>query len=231
MTYRVLDAYSCTGIYADGLTAAGADVFCIDNDPAALRHNPHPHALGDALKLLADKGFLAQFDAIHASPPCQAHSATRKLADAQGRGTGRAIDLLPQTMTLLRRSGLPWVIENVNRSPLRFHPNRARLCGSSFGLKVERHRWFVSEDFDLTGTVCAHRSAFDVDPISHKPRPWGIYYAQGDNIPSGGRTATSLEHGHAVMGLTKRQVPWKYLCESLPPTYGLHIGAQMMAQR
>jgi DNA (cytosine-5)-methyltransferase 1 len=179
----LLDAFSCAGLGADGYVAAGFDVVCLDQDPKALLHNPHKQELGDALKLLADKKFMAQFDAVHASPPCQGYSATRMLANAQGRGQGRAINLLEPVRDLLNRWGGPWIIENVPRSPVKDWAGVVQLCGSSWDLKVKRHRLFApSKGLILLGSKCDH-SKFEIDPKSGKPRPWGVYYAKGDNIP------------------------------------------------
>lgn len=225
----LLDACSCAGIGADGYANAGWDVVALDNDPRALKHNPYPTVKRDVLDALADRTFMAQFDAVHASFPCQGFSATRELARAQGRGTGRGIDLLTPGMPLLRALDIPWVVENVERSPVRHMPGAARTCGSAYGLHVQRHRWYApSPGITLTSDVCDH-STFPRDPITNKPRPWGVYYAKGDNIPAGGRTATTLAHGMEVMGVT-RPVPWKYLCEGLPPVFTENIGRQLLAQ-
>ena len=255
---RILEAYACAGHYGDGLADAGLRPYAIDNDPRALRHNPHPQLEMDALdaldRLIAGELLpfthyapgsagtrcrvrpvshvewlgLDAFAAAHGSPPCQGHSATRELANAQGRGAGRAVDLIPATRDRFRQTGLPWVIENVYRSPLRHEPH-TMLCGSAFYLEVERHRLFVTEGFDLEGTLCIHADAFPLDLGTLKPRPWGVYHTKGDSIPSGGRTVHTLEQGMRVMGITRR-TPWKYLCEALPPAYGRHLGAQMLAQ-
>lgn len=250
MRARMLDLCSCTGIAGDGY-ATRFDVYAVDNDPAALRHNPHPQHCGDVMDVLrallrgeriafthrdgtVEPLGLDDFALLHISPPCQAHSATRKLADAQGKGQGRAIDLLTPVMALLDGPlgfPIPWVVENVERSPLRTHPRRVRLCGSSFGLKVQRHRLFAySPGLLLTGPPCDHAGAFDRDPTTGKPRPWGVYYAMGDSIPSGGRTVATLADGHAVMGVTERSVPWKYLCEALPPVFTAHLADQLAEQ-
>lgn len=222
---RMLHTFSCSGIGSDGYARAGFDVTCVDIDHRALKHNPHPSIHADALEILRDKAFLDTFDVVHASPPCQLYSATRRLAEAQGKGKGRAVDLLGPTLELLRDWGGPWTMENVERSPLKHEGNVARICGSSFGLVVQRHRLFgFSEHFDASQitTPCDH-STFPVDPDSGKPRPWGVYYAKGDRIPSGGRTVDTLEQGLEAMGVDRR-VPWKYLCESVPPVYTEHVG-------
>jgi hypothetical protein len=227
----MVDFFGCAGLGADGY-AEHFDVVVVDTDGAALRHAAkagHEVVKGDALALLRDRGFMRSFVFAHTSPPCQGHSATRQLAIAQGKGVGRSVDLIPATLDALRLLDIPWVIENVNRSPVRRMPGAVRLCGSSFGLRVERHRWFApSPGLVLTGTVCDHGGAFDRDPITGKPRPWGVYGSKSDNIPSGGRTVTSAAMGHEVMGINHRAVPWKYLCEGLPPAFTAHLGQQVV---
>lgn len=228
----MLDAYGCAGLGADGY-AEHFDVVVLDNETAPLRHAAkagHHTVHGDAPTLLRDRGFMRQFVFAHTSPPCQGHSATRQLAIAQGKGVGRAVDLIPTTLAALSALDIPWIIENVNRSPVRHMPGAVRLCGSSFGLRAERHRWFApSPGLDLVGTICDHAGAFDVDPISGKPRPWGVYGSKADAIPSGGRTVTSAAMGHEVMGIRHRTVPWKYLCEGLPPVFTRHLAEQVVA--
>lgn len=226
----MLDAYGCAGLGADGY-AECFDVVVLDIESAPLRHAAKAgyHVVrGDATVLLRDRGFMRQFVFAHTSPPCQGHSATRQLAIAQGKGTGRAVDLIPATHAALAALDIPWIIENVNRSPVRHMPGAVRLCGSSFGLRVERHRWFApSPGLDLVGTRCDHAAAFDRDPRTGKPRPWGVYGSKADAIPSGGRTVPTAAMGHDVMGITHRVVPWKYLCEGLPPVFTRHLGRQV----
>lgn len=79
---------------------------------------------------------LEGFDAIHASPPCQAYS----MAGQQWRSAGKEYpDLLAQTRERLERSGVPYIIENVPMAPLL---NPIKLNGAMFGLKVRRVRYF-----------------------------------------------------------------------------------------
>jgi DNA (cytosine-5)-methyltransferase 1 len=88
----------------------------------------------DALTL--DPAFIASFDAIHASPPCQSYSDLAKRngnADEWPR-------LVEPVRELLVQSGLPYIIENVEGAPLL---NPVVLCGTMFpGLRVLRHRLF-----------------------------------------------------------------------------------------
>ena len=56
-----------------GYHRAGFDVLGVDIEPQP--RYPFQFVQGDALEFLAEHG--TEFDAIHASPPCQDHSASR----------------------------------------------------------------------------------------------------------------------------------------------------------
>lgn len=99
-------------------------------------------------------------------------------------------------------------------------PDELVLCGSMFGLKVRRHRWFWSSELILT-PECAHAT---------QGRPVGVYHVMGDEIPNGGRTAKTLQEGLDAMGVD-RKVPWGSLKEGIPPAYTRWIGEQFLAQR
>ena len=94
---------------------------------------------GDVLTL--DPAFLRDFDFIWASPPCQALSAMKVLHNALPH-----LNLIPQTRELLKASGKPYVIENVEGA--RAHLiNPIMLCGTMFdlgaeGRELQRHRLF-----------------------------------------------------------------------------------------
>jgi len=154
---------------------------------------------------------LAEYDLIHASPPCQTHSITRNLRIAQGKQTDK-LDLIEPTRALLQASGKPYVIENVPGAPL-FKP--ILLCGSAFDLKVRRHRLFES-NVELKGTVCDHKK---------QGRPVGVYGSMRDEIPSGGKTAESIEQAREAMGID--WMIWGELVEAIPPVYTEYIGRQV----
>lgn len=154
---------------------------------------------------------LAEYDLIHASPPCQTHSITRNLRIAQGKQTDK-LDLIEPTRALLQASGKAYVIENVPGAPL-FKP--ILLCGSAFDLKVRRHRLFES-NLELKGTVCDHKK---------QGRPVGVYGSMRDEIPSGGKTAESIEQAREAMGIN--WMIWGELVEAIPPVYTEYLGRQV----
>ena len=138
MARKLLDLYCKAGGASKGYALAGFEVIGVDIRKQ--KRYPFQFIQADALEILADQKFLSTFDVITASPPCQTHSITQHLRNAQGKTTDK-VDLIPQTRSGLIASGKPYVIENVMGAPL---INAVTLCGSSFGLKVRRHRQFES---------------------------------------------------------------------------------------
>lgn len=138
---RLADLCSGAGGAAVGYARAGFEVVGVD-----LRRQPeYPFEFhrGDALRFS-----LRGFDAVHASPPCQGWTPPVLASKALHLFPPHA-DLVGPMREKLEASGLPYVIENVPRAPVR---RDVRLCGSAFGLGVVRHRvfelgrWTVDED-------------------------------------------------------------------------------------
>lgn len=148
----LLDLFCGAGGCAVGYHRAGFDVVGVDIEPQP--RYPFECIKADALEVL-QSGDL-NFDAIHASPPCQKFSRA-----AQRAGTAdRHPDLLTPTRSLLSKLSVPWVIENVPGAPVRtwFY-----LCGTMFGLQVRRHRYFETGNWTmpaLTGMHCNHNGKF-----------------------------------------------------------------------
>jgi len=197
---------------SDGYAAAGFDVHGVDYNPQP--NYPYSFTQADALDVLLSST-PKEFDVIHASPPCQAHTRAKHLRKAQG-GTSKAGDLLTPTLSLLQKrwSHKIWIVENVPGAP--GMDDAVVECGSAYDLGVRRHRLFLS-NVPLEGSGCDHAG---------QGRPWGVYHVMGDSIPKGGRTALSLEHGLEVMGVD-RSIPWNSLKEGFPPAYTEHLGHQL----
>ena len=207
---KLLDLFCGVGGASVGYARAGFEVHGVD-----LKHGkryPFTYLRADVLDVLQDQEFIDQFDVIHASPPCQTHSITQHLRNAQGKSTSK-IDLIPQTRAALIASGKPYIIENVVGSPL---INPIQICGSSFGLKVRRHRLFES-NMPLKGSICNHKE---------QGRPIGVYGSLNDQIPNGGRTAETIDQARQAMGMD--WAIWTELVEAIPPAYTEYIGKQIM---
>jgi len=208
---RLLDLYSKAGGASTGYHLAGFTEI-VGVDIQKQKRYPFEFIQADALEIMQDLEFLKSFDAIVASPPCQTHSATKHLRNAQGRETTK-LDLIPETRAALKLSGKPYIIENVPGAPL---INPTLVCGSHFGLKVRRHRIFES-NIELIGTKCEHKQ---------QGRPIGVYGRLRDNIPSGGKTAESIEQAREAMGID--YMIWTELVEAIPPAYTEFLGKQLM---
>ncbi len=207
---RLLDLCCGAGGAAAGYGRAGFEVVGIDKDDQP--HYPFEFRRDDALEVLADRAFIAGFDAIHASFPCQGFSAYRR----RGAGVGDGYpDLITPGRPLLEATGLPWVMENVEWSPVR---PVVRLCGSSFGLDVRRHRWFET-NVPMMSPPCAHGL--------QKPR-----FAHATNRANLRRTVEigvwriPLPVQQAAMGIDWMTLD--ELTEAIPPAYTEFIGAQLM---
>src|SRR5688572_4477612 len=122
MKPRLLDLYCGAGGAAMGYHRAGFEVVGVDIQPQP--RYPFPFHQADARSL--PNFFLAAFNAIHASPPCQAYSPLGALSPDKTYP-----DLIAFTRALLDGSGVPYVIENVMSAPL-VKERSIVLCGSMF---------------------------------------------------------------------------------------------------
>jgi len=211
---RLLDAYSCAGGAGYGYHLAGWDVTGLDKEPQP--NYPFRFIQADALDVLADRDFMAQFDAVHASPPCQ----FRALATLSQRRRGAEYpDLIGPTRTLLEQLTVPWVIENVPDTPLR--PD-IRLCGCQFGLELpgigylKRERWFETS-WRAFGLEMPHRHVGHAISIA------------GHGTPAWMRAKTGhigVAEWRQVMGIS-----WTTraeLTEALPPAYTRYVGGLLL---
>src|SRR5687768_6327417 len=130
---RLLDLFCGAGGCSKGYQRAGFDVVGVDINPQP-RHCGDEFYQADALEVLrlliageTWQGYvLADFAAVHASPPCQLYSTLRNAA--ADRGSGHP-DLVAPTRELLEATRLPWVMENVPGAPM---APAIVLCGSMF---------------------------------------------------------------------------------------------------
>jgi DNA (cytosine-5)-methyltransferase 1 len=210
---RLLDLFCCAGGAAIGYSRAGFEVVGVDIKPQP--HYPLQFIQADALAL--DPEFIASFDAIHASPPCQSYSDLAKRngnADAWPR-------LVDPVRDMLVRSGLPYVIENVEGAPLN---NPTILCGTMFkGLRVLRHRLFET-NFRLVTPV--HGKHPKVHTFDKRKSQFGKTDEMRDFVSVNGGGNCTVAAASDAMGIdwmTKNE-----LNEAIPPVYTQFIGEQLL---
>lgn len=218
------DLFCCEGGAAAGYVQAGFRVHGFDTDARKearyMRSGAEAFALADATKVWLD-----EFDAVHASPPCEDHSVTMGFGMAD-RGTGW---LLKHTVEALsawhERTGKPYVIENVvSKATRALMPGAVMLCGSSFGLgandsmgnfrSLARHRLFLTS-FPITPPPCECEGKLI-----------GGVYGNGEQGKNGGRG-----YGFAAdSARVAMEMPWasRHGCaEAIPPAYTKYIGTAM----
>jgi DNA (cytosine-5)-methyltransferase 1 len=221
----LLDLFCGAGGAGEGYARAGFRVVGVDLDAKPLRHNPHETYQGDALAVLDTllrrrkwKGYrLSDFDAIHASPPCQEYSALRSMK------TRKYAAVLPQVRERLRVSRVPWVVENVERAPMH---QGVMICGTALGLNVRRHRLFDSSHFIYPPGPCRHHTQ-NVNAYGHGA--WN--YERRD--PACVWTRKNSTQRAVAIGAARAafEVPWMTrdeMAECIPPAYTQWIGRQLL---
>ncbi len=205
---RLLDLFCGAGGAAMGYYRAGfTDIVGVDTVDQP--HYPFTFVRGDALTYP-----LAGFDAIHASPTCQAHSKTRKILE--GKGLATKGDANHVSAIRARLQGYDYVIENVPGAPLL---NPITLCGTMFGLRVFRHRLFETSFAALAPSHVTHQGGTN----SHRGYSTGAEY-----VTVGGNNYNRVE-GAAAMGIDWPMTRQE-LSQSIPPAYTEFIGRQLIAQ-
>jgi DNA (cytosine-5)-methyltransferase 1 len=201
---RLLDLFCGAGGCSVGYARAGFDVVGVDLNPQ--RNYPFEFHQADAMTYSLDG-----FDAIHASPPCQAYSQSA----LSQRNAGKVYpDLLAATRDRLEASGVPWVIENVPGAPMR--PD-LKVCGCQVGLELRRVRWFECS-FPVSPWLPPHHHPGPVVSVVGHGTPKWVREQLGYN-------PTIIQY-RAAMG-----IDWmnrNELSQAIPPAYTELVGRQLM---
>lgn len=213
---RLLDIFCGAGGAAMGYYQAGFDeIVGVDIKPQP--HYPFEFVQADAIEFCTAYG--AEFDVIHASPPCQAYSVTASLSRRKHPM------LIEETRDALQATGRPWVIENVPGAPL---INPLVLCGTMFGLRVIRHRLFeCSPVLWFPPRMCLHVGRASGSRLRNTGKTHTLGFKDGyAYITVAGNNYLASE-GRAAMGIdwmTRNE-----LSQAIPPAYTRWIGEQFIA--
>lgn len=233
--FRLLDLYCGAGGAGTGYARAGFEVVGVDWKPQ--KRYPFTFVQGDAIEYLREHGH--EFDAIHASPPCQAHSNITP-------DKSKHVDMIPITRQTLQQIGKPHIIENVPGAK-KAMVNPVMLCGAQFDLKVYRHRFFESSFPLLTPEHIPHND--NTPPAGHGVSSRGfISVTSGGNSlkvntnkNAGRRSGTygisdrgfvsvcghfsGIDYCRMAMG-----IDWMSsaeLAQAIPPAYTEYLGKQL----
>jgi DNA (cytosine-5)-methyltransferase 1 len=203
---RLLDLFCGAGGAGVGYHRAGFEVVGVDIEPQP--NFPFEFVQADAMTYPLDG-----FDAIHASPPCQAYSLA---SGYQGKGArAKYPELVGPTRDLLVQTGLPWVIENVPNAPIR---KDLLLCGEMFGLRLHRHRIF-----ELGGRFAM---------MQHPHSPHRLKGAKHNcHIEAGYARQVAGNYKDHADASDAMGIDWmrrSELAEAIPPAYTEHIGGYLI---
>lgn len=225
---RLLDLFCGAGGAAKGYQDAGFYVVGVDIKPQP-RYHGDEFIQADAIEMLLHDGFdwvISNFDAVHASPPCQFYShmsnCRPRLADQYPNLIGPTRNLLDEINSIsaggVGGRGIPYVIENVPGARKWMQPDAITLCGHMFGRALYRHRLFEA-NFAL------------LEPFHPRhviPGGRAGHWREGEIISVSGHCAP-IELAREVM-----EVSWTNrheLAESIPPYFMSEcIGLQMQSE-
>jgi DNA (cytosine-5)-methyltransferase 1 len=203
----LLDLCCKAGGASMGYYRAGFDIVGVDLEPQP--NYPFPFYQADALAFP-----LEGFDAVHVSPPCPGYS----LATSFHKGAREKHPLLIGVFReRLHASGLPYVIENVERASS--HMQRPiKLCGNMFGLRTYRHRLFESNISLQQPEHIAHvMPAAGPGAIARTGEYWSV----------GGHFGQKERAQREALGIDWMKTV-EEIANALPPVYTEWIGCQLI---
>jgi DNA (cytosine-5)-methyltransferase 1 len=203
---KLLDLFCGAGGAALGYREAGFAVTGVDR--AELDGYPFRAYRADALEFPLDG-----FDVVHASPPCAPYSYL---------SAGRTPQAPLIAAVRERIQHLPYVIENVEGARMFMH-DPVMLCGSSFGLDVQRHRLFET-NWPLPPLPCRHgwqtKGRFDASYRADEKQRSRVVPVYGSARP-----------GEAEVRRKAMEMHWsshRALVQAIPPAYTRYVGRALM---
>ena len=213
----MLGLFSGAGGADVGYHMAGFDVTGSDIED----HPSYPFELMVQDALTVD---LAGYDAYAASPPCQGYHAL-------GHNDGRWPKLIEPIRERLEATGKPYVIENIPDA-WEYMKNPVMLCGSSFGLRLRRHRMFET-NFTLPKLSCDHNWQNLHKPYSiyvGKSRTNGLGYRASGVQPvyGGNHNVGGNSHFYKSVAMGIDWMTEEDLNEAIPPVYTKYVGKYLL---
>ena len=233
----VIDVFCGDGGAARGYIAAGFDVIGIDLDPNHGKRYPGEFRAGDWRERLDRMQLLGvRPDLVHLSPPCQRYS--------QGTVAGHSHkhpDLIGPVRDYMLDWGVPFVIENVERSPL---IDPVTLCGTMFDLTtydpasyshlyLRRHRLFEAHGCELSAPRDCRCRALDAAGLICG----GVYggarsdLREAREIRGGGYVPKSKATKAQLLGVNPDDFTVKGMYECIPPAFATWVGQQFLASQ
>ena len=225
MNLKLLDLFCGSGGATKGFQNEGFIVTGIDSEKMPF-YCGNKFIQDNVFNLSLD--FIKSFDIIWASPPCQLFSVGTMGVKNRNE---KYPNLIEKTRTLLKKSGLPYIIENVPNAPLR---KDLMLCGEMFNLRIIRHRIFEIEGFKT------------YQPI-HKKHKRSVCKGTAIGVWNGGkpggfgkRSYYMQVAGHGGNSYSFKLIDWqkamninwvkskKYLTQCVPPDYSQFIAKSFL---
>lgn len=203
---KALDLFCCQGGATRGLQMAGYHVTGVDIDPQP-RYCGDVFYQGDAFDWLQRD--LSEFDLLWASPKCQGHSVLTPTADKANHEIQ-----LPRVLDMLRSQNVPFIVENVEGTQ-HYMCDPIKLCGSMFGLNIQRHRWFE----------IGNSTAFFLLPPCNHSEPPVLISGTTRRLVNGKRHEFSKADCETAIG-----IDWMNragLDQSIPPAYARFLAEQI----
>lgn len=214
---RALDLFCKAGGTGMGFYQAGFEVVGVD-----IEHQPrYPFEFHQADWLDYLMAHYHEFDLIVAGPPCQKYGKTKSLT------TKVYPDLVGPVRDALQWTGKPYIIENVLGAPL---INPLMLCGTMFGLRVQRHRLFESSPVVWWPPTACHHIG------KTAPMWWGDLVKAGHK---GGSQLINFQYitvtGHNFLNSDASEamgIDWMLnheLSQAIPPAFTRWLGSQFLS--
>ena len=185
-------------------------------------------------------------DIIHASPPCSPHSILRHLPLAHDKASASSLALIATRLNEYQawaesqlHQHVPFSVENVEGARVEAESlglHLSTLCGTMFGLRVFRHRLFITSAPLAVELTCSHEGKgvgkrginrtgleapdYPEDALSNMYAPYSWYQP----------TRGTRDELHLAMGMEPGAMSsYRDLTLALPPDYGEYVSCQLMA--